>query len=831
MSRTQIRARSPAVPVRTVLVLLLALALPAVAQQPAEPEGETPVAVAPEGERSPEPAVEAAAPAPGDSAPGDRPLLDLDRLAEEEAAASAGIPFGLRARPLHGLPAGMAALLVGGREGGQIVIAPLAFPVLVPRPEATGSTGEAGEAAGESAADRAGEGSPPGAVDAEASAAGADAAETGPAVPRAAVALIVEVDGPSLLGSDPGPTPRVELYAYAVTGDGEVAGFLSQSFELDLAEIGEAVFVGGVKFLGHLELPPGDYSLRILVHEPSSQRFGLSAVDLRVPTEPALTAALVAEPLEAPWFLVAEAPHGELGALEPGKLLALAGIAMPSALPLLHGDAARFEVLTHATEGRDLPPRLTVAVSDGEGGGGELVAEVTARQPTGLPRVERLSLEVPFGDLGSGSYFVSTAAEGLGATPQRGVVVLRGDTTATLWPDVLRQISGDAPAATLDLEEVRKRRRGRQRRVRLAVADAYRRVLGRLADADRQGALDGLAEIEGQVMASGEEAPLELLFEAETVIVDALAVAEPQSLLPLMLLHSRAYDRYRDELDYGLSTHSRRMAVAVAERYATEAAADAASDEDRETILSLASSSLASFGAYLQRAQVRVTGRRLLQRALELDAGNYFALLHLATGYERTGDYEEAARTFRRLVEVDPKSPEGRLRLAVNLERLDRRDEAAELLRRLVAEVNPDWVLAVAYQELASMLQDRGRHEEAAALLGQAVGRLPDENRLRIQLAYAQDRAGRLAEARETLVRVSPRAPDSPSPRHLYNSWPETGVTETTESLEEAAMIRLPSLGAVLSTMPESLQDGALEAWKSGRARNRRAAGAGRGGA
>ena len=180
-------------------------------------------------------------------------------------------------------------------------------------------------------------------------------------------------------------------------------------------------------------------------------------------------------------------------------------------------------------------------------------------------------------------------------------------------------------------------------------------------------------------------------------------------------------------------------------------------------------------------------------------------MINLATGLEKTGDYEESVRVLERLVALDPKSPEGRLRLAVNLRRLGKRDRAAEGLRGLVSEDNPPWVLAVAYEELASMLLDDGHPREAVALLDAAVGRLPGEGRLLVQLAYALDRAGDTARSRQVLARLAPSDEDREgSPRHQYNRWPSSDLMDPGSPLQQAGMVRLPALGSALAAMPDA---------------------------
>lgn len=76
---------------------------------------------------------------------------------------------------------------------------------------------------------------------------------------------------------------RLEIYAYAVRPDGSVGGHLRQSLRMELDEHGEVLRQGGVRFGGHLNLPPGSYELRVLFYENRTQSFALRVVDLNVP--------------------------------------------------------------------------------------------------------------------------------------------------------------------------------------------------------------------------------------------------------------------------------------------------------------------------------------------------------------------------------------------------------------------------------------------------------------------------------------------------------------------------------------------------------------------
>lgn len=189
---------------------------------------------------------------------------------------------------------------------------------------------------------------------------------------------------------------------------------------------------------------------------------------------------------------------------------------------------------------------------------------------------------------------------------------------------------------------------------------------------------------------------------------------------------------------------------------------------------------------------------------MELDPGNTFALLQLALGLERTGDYRRAVDLLERLVAADPKAPEARLRLGINLLRTGRDRRGVATLERLTREQNPDWVLAVAWEAVAMERLRTGEPQEAIAVLRQARARLPGQQRLAIQLAYALERAGRRREAHRLLDDLEGSAAGEPSPRHLYTLWPSGGREGTEELLARVAMLRLPALRRALAGAGEA---------------------------
>lgn len=128
-----------------------------------------------------------------------------------------------------------------------------------------------------------------------------------PAGDGAYVPVFVEVSAGDLTADAGREQVELEIFAYAIAAGGDVADFFSQSLALDLNKVGSALAISGLKFLGHLDLAPGDYNLRVLVRDRQTGRSSHRALTLSVPrfagAEPALLDPLFPEPW-GKWLLV-----------------------------------------------------------------------------------------------------------------------------------------------------------------------------------------------------------------------------------------------------------------------------------------------------------------------------------------------------------------------------------------------------------------------------------------------------------------------------------------------------------------------------------------------
>lgn len=126
---------------------------------------------------------------------------------------------------------------------------------------------------------------------------------------KAYVPVLIEVDGQSLSAKMTGTTLPAEIYIYAMDQTGAVHDFVTQTVGLDLAKAGPALKQSGLKFFGHVDLLPGEYSLRVLVRNGVTGASSLRVVDLTVPSfaqgGPVLLPAFFPEPAGR-WLMIRE---------------------------------------------------------------------------------------------------------------------------------------------------------------------------------------------------------------------------------------------------------------------------------------------------------------------------------------------------------------------------------------------------------------------------------------------------------------------------------------------------------------------------------------------
>ncbi len=590
---------------------------------------------------------------------------------------------------------------------------------------------------------------------------------------KAPVEVFVEAQGAALLAGHEAPRLRIELCLYALAGS-RVADSVLETVELELAEDRERLLAGGVKLRSVLELEAGRYQLRLLVRNVQTGELGLRSYPLEVP-------AADSGPLALP--LLVPDPAGQWLRLTRAAAPPPAVGYWPAARPLLAADRdVDLAILVRRLE----PDSARLEIAGADGHAIEVPAAVTPTDEVAPPGFDHWLVRARVPALEPGDYELRLRIADAAASPRLPVVL--GVAAERTWA-AAPEASADSPPATAAgapaSPGVRDRYGGRKADAELlrALTADYRGALARLAAADLPGALSELERLEGAAFAL-EDGPAAVA-AAELDIARALARSAAHSLPPLFDLHYQAYRRYLRYHRFALSSHAREQLFDLIDLYLSQRPEDKAP----------AANTLAVMASQLQQSGLASFSARVFRRALAVDPAHEGALLGLAASQERHGQYREACDTLEQLLAALPGHREGRLRLAVNLARTGHPSRSRRLLTELVAEGDDDWVLAVAYHELARDLLRRQRLDEAESLLVAARDRLPDDDQLRLLLSAVADLRPGAAESDGALALRS-RA-DRPSARHRYQQWPQPAPAVT----EGAQGEQLQALAAALERL------------------------------
>ncbi len=608
------------------------------------------------------------------------------------------------------------------------------------------------------------------------------------------IAILVELDGPSLLKASANGSALVEVYAYAFAKQGTEVHRLAEAFTIDSQAMDEIVWQGGVKYYGQLSLPAGRYDLHVLVQSHHSDSPTVRVQELLVPSGESRRTRILAivppPPGRDVWlpvsgrgwsdhpFVVDEQEVSPL--VRPVFVGGRRAGAHIFAHRLPAGDRGRIELLRAGS----VVASAALAVGD--------------RGPRSTSGTEAFDVGFEAPRVAPGEYGLRVAFSSGVKSLEIPVVMMPAETRARrlLWadlrgnlPSAVNTLNGTAPI-TPDAKSAEVPDPSVEQNLRVGrLQQAYRDALSLLAHGQGAAARAAVLDLESAVLTGSS---FEELQAAQLQVVDRLAIADIESLLPVLILHDELYLTYRNRKLFGLGSHSRALIEKLAEIYARRGGTEGSRV--------VAARALASLAGRLQEANLPSNSRRLYQRAIDFDPHNKTALLGLAISYERYGEYSQAIGFLETVVGAHPSFGEGLLRLAVNLDRLGVRQRSQELLTRVVDSEAPDWVRSIAFQESARLLMESDQLDQAASLLERGLEETSDQYGTIYLLTHIYDRRREAYRALDLIKSMPTSATNGISARKIYDGWPAASLEEIRVELSQAAAVRASLLAKALGS-------------------------------
>jgi hypothetical protein len=231
---------------------------------------------------------------------------------------------------------------------------------------------------------------------------------------KAYVPVVLEIGGESLLAGQKGSKLGLEVYIYASTQSGEMRDFRTQILAVDLERQRAAVEKQGIKYYAHLDLPPGELQLRVLVRNSETGRTAVASQSIDVPRPGEIRPELLppfflAQPGD--WLMLREkTPEG--GAESTVYPFTLKGEPfVPAALPRLErGKKSQLCLVAYQFGKGDLALTARVKTKDGQShDSGRL--DLQERTETGFEGLEKILATFDPETLETGEYTLEVTLE------------------------------------------------------------------------------------------------------------------------------------------------------------------------------------------------------------------------------------------------------------------------------------------------------------------------------------------------------------------------------------------------------------------------------------
>jgi len=227
------------------------------------------------------------------------------------------------------------------------------------------------------------------------------------------VPVVLEVSGSSLLEGQSGDVLDTEIYAYASDAHGEMRDFFTRVVRVDLSRARRILEQTGLKYYGHLDLPPGDYRIRVLVRNAQTGRTGVESLPLKVPAygtaQPYLLPPLFIAAQDG-WMMVRERAD-ETGSTVVYPFTVKGEPYVPAAHPVVSSSGQASLYLVGYNLGKALSIEAQVLAADGQAlaGGGRL--DLVERTSTGIQGFDKLIATWDPRGLAAGDYVLHVAVE------------------------------------------------------------------------------------------------------------------------------------------------------------------------------------------------------------------------------------------------------------------------------------------------------------------------------------------------------------------------------------------------------------------------------------
>lgn len=189
----------------------------------------------------------------------------------------------------------------------------------------------------------------------------------------------------------------------------------------------------------------------------------------------------------------------------------------------------------------------------------------------------------------------------------------------------------------------------------------------------------------------------------------------------------------------------------------------------------------ATLGAALAAQQKNTEALTVLQKALRLNPRSLDALNNIGAVYVQMAQGAKAADAYRQMIDIQPYHAGAHYNLA-NVLRESNPEEAIRLFQKAITL---DKNMHQAYQNLAVMYQQQGKHAEAMELFKQVASLKNDNGDALTTLAYAELEAANHARAEALFKEVVDR-----SPKHAL-AHAGLGRTLTESGMAAEAMVSL----------------------------------------